>query len=320
MKRKDQHITMMKDEGSDRFTSGGSPVLEISQNDEDDEDDSDGWVHPDERDKPSFIERRAMGMANRPCLHLLTALVVAIALSVFGLIVGDFSISAENDGWQSRGTRIADRQAQVILVDSNRDELFGDDPAIWDDLQKNIQKRVDEDRRRLAEEPLTTTSNLIASRARDVHTSLQRGNLNGKRERSFHLSQEGNSRNLQALDECETDWYGSDSMIYDSNLWPVWKTVSDKTSALTPDVMLEICMAETSTHAELERQGLCMGCPDGKCLPPYSLILMVRTMLDSFDSSCAELMEAYAPEQDFFTSTLQTCVEDIKTSADISSV
>eukprot|EP00978_Attheya_sp_CCMP212_P022178 scaffold65817_cov68-Attheya_sp.AAC.2 len=328
MKRKDNdNMTMMNDEGSDRIMSGGSPVLEISQddeNDENDEDDEDGWVHPDERDKPSFIERRAMGMANRPCLHLLTALVVAIALSVFGLIVGDFSIAAENAGWESRGTRIADRQAQVILVGSNRDELFRDDPAIWDDLQNNIQKRFDEDRRRLTEEPLTTTSNLIASRARDIHTGLQRGNLNGKRERSFHLNQEGNSRNLQALDECETEWYvfvyGSDSMLYDLNLWPVWKTVSDKTSALTPDVMLEICEAETSTQAELERQGLCMGCPDGKCLPPYSLILMVRTMLDSFDSSCAELMQAYAPEQDFFTSTLQTCVEDIKTSADISSV
>jgi hypothetical protein len=109
-------------------------------------------------------------------------------------------------------------------------------------------------------------------------------------------------------------------MLYDSNLWPVWKTVSDKTSALSPDVMLEICEAEASTQAELEGQGLCMGCPDGKCLPPFSLILMVRTMLDSFDSSCAKLMQAYAPEEDFFTSTLQTCVEDIKTSADISSV
>uniref|UniRef100_A0A7S2UED4 SSD domain-containing protein n=1 Tax=Attheya septentrionalis TaxID=420275 RepID=A0A7S2UED4_9STRA len=309
---------MKNDKGSDGLTEGGSPVLEISQDNVNDEDDSDGWVHPDERDKPSFIERRAMGMANRPCLHLLTALVVAITLSAIGLIVGDFSISAENAGWESRGTRIADRQAQVILVDSNRDELLSGNPAIWDGLQNNIQERFDE--RRLAEEPFTTTSNLIASRARDIHTGLQRGNVNGKRERSFHLNQEGNSRNLQALDACETDWYGSDSMLYDSNLWPVWKTVSDKTSALSPDVMLEICEAETSTQAELERQGLCMGCPDGKCLPPFSLILMVRTMLDSFDSSCAKLMQAYAPEEDFFTSTLQTCVEDIKASADISSV
>jgi hypothetical protein len=148
-------------------------------------------------------------MANRPCLHLLTALVVAITLSVIGLIVGDFTIAVENAGWESRSTRIADRQAQVILVDSNRDELFSGNPAIWDGLQNNIQERFSEDRRRLAEEPFTTTSNLIASRARDIHTGLQRGNLNGKRERSFHLNQEGNSRNLQALDACETDWYVS---------------------------------------------------------------------------------------------------------------
>jgi hypothetical protein len=114
--------------------------------------------------------------------------------------------------------------------------------------------------------------------------------------------------------------YGSENMVKDSNLFPIWKTASKTTSALDPEVMLEICEAETSTQAELERQGLCMGCPDGRCLPPYSLIFMVRTMLQLFDSSCTELMLAYAPLQDFFTSTLQRCVEELKTSASILSV
>ena len=107
---------------------------------------------------------------------------------------------------------------------------------------------------------------------------------------------------------------------YESDLFPIWKTASDQISALRPDVMLEICEAEASTLAELERQGLCVGCLDGKCLPPQSLVLLVRTLLDSFDSSCAELMAAYAPQEEFFTSTLQTCVEDIKASANIQSV
>jgi hypothetical protein len=311
----------MDDEGSGVVIEGGSPVLEISHHDGDNED---GWVHPDERDKPSFIERRAIGMANRPCLHLLVSLGVAIALSVFGLIVGNFSISAENDGWVSRGTIISDRQSQLVVVDSARDELFSGDPVAWNDYQTKLQEG-NERRRLIAEEEpaFTTTSNLIASRARDIHNaSLQRGkHVNGKRERSFHLStQKDKSRNLQSLDEqCETDWYYSVDR-YESDLFPIWKTASDQISALRPDVMLEICEAEASTLAELERQGLCVGCLDGKCLPPQSLVLLVRTLLDSFDSSCAELMAAYAPQEDFFTSTLQTCVEDIKASANIQSV
>jgi hypothetical protein len=170
-------------------------------------------IVPDEWGKPSFFERRAIGMANRPCLHLLTALGMAIALSAFGIIVGEFSIAAENGGWESRGTLIADRQSQVLLIDSNRDKLFYGDSDVWDDLQNNIQKRLrarvrvsdDSNMRQLTEEPLTTTSSLLTSRARDI--IMSKGHIDRDYALSFPLNQQGKSRNLQALNECKTDWY-----------------------------------------------------------------------------------------------------------------
>jgi hypothetical protein len=52
----------------------------------------------------SFAQRQARRMASRPCCHLWTALVIALGLSAIGLIVGEFAVSANTGGWQSKYT------------------------------------------------------------------------------------------------------------------------------------------------------------------------------------------------------------------------
>eukprot|EP00538_Stauroneis_constricta_P012591 CAMPEP_0119547884 /NCGR_PEP_ID=MMETSP1352-20130426/1904_1 /TAXON_ID=265584 /ORGANISM="Stauroneis constricta, Strain CCMP1120" /LENGTH=1198 /DNA_ID=CAMNT_0007592951 /DNA_START=90 /DNA_END=3686 /DNA_ORIENTATION=- len=78
-------------------------------------------------------------IARNPCIFLLASLAFSIGLSVIGFTVGDFSVAADNAGWQSRGTLIADRHTQYMLVDMHRSELFYDTGEEWENLQENVQ-------------------------------------------------------------------------------------------------------------------------------------------------------------------------------------
>ena len=51
-------------------------------------------------------------IGRRPGRALLASVLVAVAVSAVGMIVGEFEISNDNSGWESRRTLIADRQAQ----------------------------------------------------------------------------------------------------------------------------------------------------------------------------------------------------------------
>ena len=50
----------------------------------------------------SFAQRQAKRMARNPCKHLWIAMILAIALSAIALIVGEFQVSANTGGWQSK--------------------------------------------------------------------------------------------------------------------------------------------------------------------------------------------------------------------------
>ena len=50
----------------------------------------------------SFAQRQAKRVARNPCKHLWISMVLAIALSVIALIVGEFEVSANTGGWQSK--------------------------------------------------------------------------------------------------------------------------------------------------------------------------------------------------------------------------
>lgn len=73
----------------------------------------DGWFSPQAR----FVARR-------PLICFWLAFLIAAALSVVGLYLGDFQVAADNAGWQTRGTLIANRNTQVLLVLFNKKQIF----------------------------------------------------------------------------------------------------------------------------------------------------------------------------------------------------
>ena len=52
----------------------------------------------------NFFQRQAKRVARSPCWFLWIFLLLGIGLSAIAMTVGDFEVSAETGGWQSRGT------------------------------------------------------------------------------------------------------------------------------------------------------------------------------------------------------------------------
>jgi hypothetical protein len=99
-------------------------------------------------------------------------------------------------------------------------------------------------------------------------------------------------------------------------LWPVWKVASDKT-ALDPSILRDICLAETNTQEYLQREGLCFGCSDGRCLPPYSIVFYARLAVEGgFEMDCDALAEAWGPLQASTEESWKACVVSIKETYD----
>lgn len=123
------------------------------------------------------------------------------------------------------------------------------------------------------------------------------------------------------VEGCDENIY-STTMLAKDNLHAVYKTEASKEistkSILERDVLLEICQAESKTHEVLQEKELCGGCDDNsKCLPPHSLVLVLRMYLNAMDSTCNELMDKYTEEiQGEFTETLEECVKEIRENYD----
>lgn len=92
-----------------------------------------------------MFSQQARFVARKPWLCVGVAFVVATVLSVIGLIVGDFQVAADNAGWRTRGTLIANRHQQVTLVLFNRARLFSEGEAAWEDLTNNVQSSWESD-------------------------------------------------------------------------------------------------------------------------------------------------------------------------------
>ncbi|KAL7561599.1 hypothetical protein ACA910_004188 [Epithemia clementina (nom. ined.)] len=96
--------------------------------------------------KYNFIERESMRMARNPCLYFWISFLGSLAIGAIGMIVGNFEVAADNNGWNSRGTNIADRQTQMQLVQSFQVQLHDDTTDdVWLDLINNIQKGWESD-------------------------------------------------------------------------------------------------------------------------------------------------------------------------------
>jgi len=315
---------------SNSSTEGVPTSTDDSNKKEDESGDGDDLVDKkDEDEEEEIVFEKMEGMvakvsrnvARRPCTYLLGCLFISFGLSAIGIIVGKFEISANNNGWQSRGTTISDRETQSILVSINIEGLFTDDDRIWSNLLSTIQpgwetedgeEEEDDENRRL------------------THRQLQQQQKKTKNRKNLQWDQqqlpmELPPRLLQELDDtlqnrgCDTSWYNYTNMTSESRLWPIWKTKSSSKSILDDHVIKDICHAEEKTQKFLEERDLCFGCDDGGCLPPYSIVMYIRLLFqDGWTLSCDELAEEWKKQNYIvqMTEEWSMCIQDIKESFD----
>lgn len=127
------------------------------------------------------------------------------------------------------------------------------------------------------------------------------------------------------LEGCDVDWYTSSDLTESTHLWPIWRSTGSSStgssSLLDADRVRDICLSQEITQQTLQEQGLCFGCPNDRCLPPYSLVLFARlSVADDNDNNtglamdCEQLGQAWG---EYFTETIEQdlldCVADIRT-------
>jgi len=278
----------------------------------------------------TFLQRESRRVARNPCTYLCTSMFLTLALSAIGLIVGEFSIQVENEGWWSRGTVQSGRQRQANLVNNQRFNLAYNDSA-WDiwmdpDISHDSYETLlysapfIPDTMKDATEPAEDNGDEILFRALGAKDTFVKQKLEEDAERR-RLDEQAPS----VLDGCDLGFY---SQLSGGNLWPMWK-IPDKEykktetrTILDADVLETICIAESNTQAYLEENGLCeieaRGCQSGKCIPPYSVVLYARLIVEGaldatsdgdFAMDCTSLAKAWTPELQKYTES--TWVKDI---------
>jgi len=215
-------------------------------------------------------------------------------LCIINTIVNTYS----NAGWWSRGTLIANRATQETIISQNKNELFYDtNGSIWNELQNVIQP------------------------------NWQGGDVLGAESEGA-----GEIDNSTLTSVCSGEWYGSMDMLKgkEKNLNVIWKSndaesKNPEDSLLNAESLYEQCIAEENTLVELESTSSCYKCGEeenGKCVDPYSLVLMARLHLVDNDVSqfsmstpseaisCDTLRSSWtASVQDDFTTHLKSCVD-----------
>mmetsp|Transcript_7523 Transcript_7523/g.15390 ORF Transcript_7523/g.15390 Transcript_7523/m.15390 type:complete len:1133 (-) Transcript_7523:134-3532(-) len=285
--------------------------------------------------KPDFLERESMRAARNPCIYFWISFVISLLLGVCGMVFGDFAVAVDNAGWNSRGTKIADRHTQFMLVNDFRFSLWGDNEndEVWTDLTTRVQdgwETDDDDRRRrlLAPmEPQSASFGDITTLGHRFQRAMQMDPMQSVREAAVmppRLNQH-QLRNLQLvnntegtlLEGCDTSFYTSEQLYDDSHLWPIWRTKKVEDSFFNSPLIQELCEEEEKTQKILQDKGQCMTCSDGKtCLQPYSIVFYARlTVTDGMKLSCSDLATAWTDEgheADHATSSVfQQCVEDL---------
>ncbi|KAG7341385.1 Patched family protein [Nitzschia inconspicua] len=272
----------------------------------------------------NFFERESKRVARCPCTYFWFALVISLALSFIALIVGEFEVSAETGGWQSRGTLISNRQTQTMLATQFQSNLFYGGEDAWDDLINNVQpgwETEDDDdvNRRLSDIKIDPYLDATFSKGTSIEDNINKGgNLFAGRSPPFFLTQDllrrlqETSENEAALSGCDLSLYDPFNMTQESRLWPIWKVADSSKSALDADVIRDLCVAEQNTQTFLEENGLCFGC-DAGCLPPYSLVLYARLVIvGGFSMGCDELSTAWKPLQNSIEISWKECINTIK--------
>jgi hypothetical protein len=286
-----------------------------------------------------ILARQAVHVAKYPCTYFWVFLIISLALSVVGIVVGDFGVAVDNAGWNSRGTLISDRQSQFLVVQLNQNALFTDKAgASWDELINNVQPGWETDDDGVVAESdvrrsmLATTEKVylgeLLDRARRLDLQRYMGSpwdLDDQEERRLPLKMTPSlERKLQLantsslLDGCDVSWY-TGAMMQDKHLWPIWrpKAVAEPNTLLREDVLRDLCRSEEKTQKTLVDKGLCYGCSDAtRCLPPYSIVFFARlTIANGFELSCEQLAAAwvvYNAENKQFEQNIVQCTKDLQ--------
>jgi len=244
-----------------------------------------GIAADDANELNSVLQKTSKCVARNPCLFLWIAMMISIGLSLVGLIVGEFAVEVESEGWWSRGTLQANRQMQMTLVIAKSNALLNsEDDSVWNDLLLNNQAGFDVllsgdesmtaavenqdelDKDRFEEDDTKDDIELRREqrqRHRFLSSSIIAQLLQEKQEREQQEQKrrlDPNDGSLSVIAGCELSFY---SQLPTSSLWPVWKIKegtknnNDKRSVLDSDVLREICIAETKTQQYLEENNLC---------------------------------------------------------------
>jgi hypothetical protein len=126
------------------------------------------------------------------------------------------------------------------------------------------------------------------------------------------------TRRLQQNDSsrlagCDVEWYTDGRMTNATRLWPVWKVRKESGSALMPEILKELCIAEEVTQRLLEEKGLCFGCDSAAseiCLPLFGIVLYARLMIPNrMDLDCEDLADTWGAYQSKTELEWKACVE-----------
>ena len=278
-----------------------------------------------------ILQNQAKRVARKPCTYLWISVFLSLALSAIGIIVGEFSVSANTGGWSSRGTLIADRQTQLMVVQEHQLDLFTGDSQYWQEIIDNVQPGWEDDDentgRRLTTSLEELTAELAAATAVvdylrpksdriEIARQLNNYKINEKK-LPFEMTPDL-SRKLQdavSSQGCDASFYNPTNLTYYTRLSPMWKTTNQETTILDPVVIQDICEAETATQAHLEEKALCIPCETG-CYPPYSIVLYARLVIGGMEMTCKELADAWAPLQESTEATWVDCVSEVKANFD----
>jgi hypothetical protein len=330
----------------------------------------------DEREKDSMrltvLESYSISIAKHPYKHFCISLTIALVLGAIGMLVGNFTVAADNSGWLSRGTEIANQFTQWLLVHQHREALWRSastsQTAIWDELTENVQPgwqigvdsaatlkddASDSDKRTRLLTNKVTSHNAVGALPEWSSGAIERPPPSGVATEAFHrrILQEAEAANQNAtlstgtgeqpdsvvatvknmspsnlLSGCDASWYFSPSLHNESRLWPVWRIESPHTpektrkahnkgalvsgrygsSILNANSIHAICTAEQKTQNVLVENNACFGCEESKtpkCLPPFSIVLLVRAWVDGgFSMDCDQLASAW--ETRYYTQEL----------------
>ena len=93
--------------------------------------------------------RLSRALGSRPAASLAISATATVLLAVIALVAGNFSIAADNAGWYSRGTTLADRHVQLLRLfdwDWSDSEYSGCGPSISADCWAQEPRRLSEEK------------------------------------------------------------------------------------------------------------------------------------------------------------------------------